>query len=135
MDVRVLIVDDCPVMRKIIKRTVELCGFDSVEVIEAGDGKEGLEWVRNMDFDLAIVDLNMPVKNGAEMIAEMRVDDNLRYVPVLTVSAESNETRVEIITDITEGFVHKPFCVEALRDKMLKILEKQSIIRPGAAPK
>ncbi len=132
MNINVLIVDDCPVMRMMIRRTINMCGFDGGEIVEAGDGKEGLELLNNMNFNLVIIDLNMPVMTGAEMIAKIRTDPNLNQIPILTVSAESNETRVEVITGLTEGFVHKPFSAEVLRDKMLKILKEQSIIRPGA---
>lgn len=132
MKIHILIVDDCPVMRMIIRRTINMCEFPIVEIHEAENGREGLKFLEKYPINLAIIDLNMPVMNGAEMIARMRTSKETAKIPVLTVSAESNEVRQDIISGLTQGFVHKPFSAEALRDKLLKILEKESIIRTGA---
>lgn len=125
--VNILIVDDCPVMRLIIRKTIYMCPFETQNIIEAGDGDEGLKWVRDMHFDLVIADLNMPVLSGSEMIAKMRIDPDFDSVSILTVSAESNDIRVGVLSNLTDGFVHKPFSPEHLRNKILKVLEKRAI--------
>ncbi|MEX0722440.1 MAG: response regulator [Gracilimonas sp.] len=124
----ILIVDDCPVMRLVIRRTLGMCEFEVDRIIDAGDGKEALEWMNNIDFDLVFADLNMPVMSGSEMIGQMRVDPKLDKIPILTVSAESNDNRVDVISGLTEAYVHKPFSPEELRDKILKVLKKRAII-------
>tara|TARA_R100000908_G_scaffold35437_1_gene16211 strand:+ start:35499 stop:35837 length:339 start_codon:yes stop_codon:yes gene_type:complete len=105
-----------------------MCEFELGEVIEAGDGKEGLDWMKTIDFDFVVADLNMPVMTGAEMIATMRTDPKTDAIPVLAVSAESNDSRVNVISSLVNGFVHKPFRVEVLRDKIFKVLSKEAII-------
>lgn len=124
----ILIVDDCDVMRLVIRRTLEMCPFETDRVIEAADGNIGLYWAKNLSFDLIIADLNMPVMSGSEMIASIRVDPLYSDTPILTVSAESNESRVNVITGLSDGFVHKPFSPEKLRDEILKVLQKRAII-------
>lgn len=118
----ILIVDDCPVMRLMIRKTISLCEIEVDKLIEAGDGSEGLKWVRNMNFDLVIADLNMPVMSGSEMIAQLRINPANDDVSILAVSAESNENRVKVVSAFTQGYVHKPFSAEQLRDEILKIL-------------
>ena len=127
MGFNVLIVDDCQVMRVVIRRTLNLCGFKINEIIEASNGKEALEWIKRKDFGLIIADLNMPVMTGAEMLAHIKLDPEACRIPILTVSAESNDVKVEIVSELTNEFLHKPFSPEALRDKMLKLLYKDSI--------
>lgn len=127
MGFNVLIVDDCQVMRVVIRRTLKLCGFKIDEIIEASNGKEALEWIRKKEFGLIIADLNMPVMTGAEMLAHIKLNPETSRIPVLTVSAESNDVKVEIVSELSNAFLHKPFSPEALRDKMLKLLYKDSI--------
>lgn len=135
MSLNILIVDDCPVMRMVIRRTIGICEFEEGEIIEAGDGKEALEWMKATDFDLVIADLNMPVMNGAEMIATMRTNPKTNTTPVLAVSAESNDTRVSVIAGLISDYVHKPFSAEQLRDKIFKVLNKEAIISKAKAGK
>lgn len=124
----VLIVDDCDVMRLVIRRTLDLCPFETDRVIEAANGDIGLYWAKNIKFDLIIADLNMPKMSGSEMIANIRVDREFNDTPILAVSAESNESRVSVINGLTDGYVHKPFTPEILRDEILKVLQKRTII-------
>ncbi|MCP9291919.1 MULTISPECIES: response regulator [Gracilimonas] len=127
MGLNVLIVDDCQVMRMVIRRTVELCGFEINEIMEAENGKEALDLIRENEFDLIVADLNMPVMSGAEMLAHIKLDAATCRIPILTVSAESNDIKVEIVRELGTEFLHKPFAPEALRNKMLKLLNKDSI--------
>jgi len=126
--VNILIVDDCPVVRLIIRKTLQLCPIEIENITEAANGGEGWEMVKHYDFDLVIADINMPVMSGTEMIAKIRIDPTFNDVSILTVSAESNNSRIGLLSRLTEGFVHKPFSPEYLRDKILKVLEKQTII-------
>ena len=130
MEFNVLIVDDCPVMRLVIKRTLNLCGFEIGEIIEAGNGREALNLLKEYEFGLIIADLNMPVMGGGEMLAHIKQDPRTCRIPVLTVSAESNSAKVDIIAELSTDFLHKPFSPEALRNKMLKLLNKDSITTP-----
>ncbi|WP_421774999.1 response regulator [Gracilimonas sp.] len=127
MKLNVLIVDDCQVMRMVIRRTVELCGFEINQIIEAENGKEALDLIRRKEFGLIVADLNMPVMSGAEMLAHIKLDPSTCRIPILTVSAESNDVKVDIVRDLGTEFLHKPFAPETLRNKVLKLLNKDSI--------
>lgn len=129
MKKNVLIVDDCPVMRMVIKRTIRLCGLEINLIEEAGDGKEGLKKLKRNHFDLMIVDLNMPVMDGSQMIAQIKEEPAYRNIPIITVSAESNKERLNLIEEISDSFVHKPFTPEILRDQLLKLFETGAITK------
>lgn len=118
MKINILIVDDCPVMRLVIRRTVQMCGLEIGEIVEAGNGREGLEKIKHHKFNLIIVDIYMPVMGGSEMLKILRNEPKTKNIPVLTVSTESNKTRVELFEGMSTAFVHKPFAPEELRQKV-----------------
>lgn len=123
MGLRVLIVDDSAVMRQLIRRTLVLTGLTLEHVEEACDGAVALEALTAHRYDLALVDINMPVMDGEELIDRMRASDQLRDVPVLVVSTESGETRLARLTPKVEGFVHKPFTPELLCEQISLMVE------------
>jgi two-component system chemotaxis response regulator CheY len=111
----VLIVDDSSVMRSIIRRALTMTGFEFGEVIEASNGQEGLDALGSHWVDFALVDINMPVMNGEEMIQRMRAMPEAANLPVIVVSTEGSLTRIERLEQQGAKFVHKPFTPEAIR--------------------
>ncbi len=124
MALRVLVVDDSAVMRRLILRTLELTGLQLGHVEEAGNGAVALEALESDPFDLALVDINMPVMDGEELIDRMRADHRHEDVPVLVVSTERGETRLARLTPKVEGFVHKPFTPELLGEQIRLMVEE-----------
>ncbi|MTI86507.1 MAG: response regulator [Balneolaceae bacterium] len=123
----ILVVDDCSVMRFVVQRTIKMCGFDQAKMIEANNGKEALKILETHTVDLIIADINMPVMGGIEMIEHLKETSATSNIPIITVSTESNQPRVDLITEMSTSFIHKPFSPELLRDKLLKLLEKKAI--------
>lgn len=123
MAIEILVVDDSAVMRKMIIKTINLCGLDIANIFEADNGKEGLKVLQNEKVDLLFADINMPVMDGVEMLNEVRQQEGINDLPVLIISTESNKERIEDIVRQGAGFVHKPFTPEKLRDKMLGVIE------------
>lgn len=123
MGLRVLVVDDSMVMRRLIRRTLILTGLPVEHVEEAGNGVEALAALDGAEFDLALVDINMPVMDGEELIDRVRDEPRLRELPILVVSTESGETRIARLTPKVEGFVHKPFTPELLGDQITLMVE------------
>jgi two-component system chemotaxis response regulator CheY len=111
------------VMRRLIRRTLILTGLPVAHVEEAGNGVEALEALDNHEFDLALVDINMPVMDGEELIDRIRDTPRLQELPVLVVSTESGETRLARLTPKVEGFVHKPFTPEMLGEQITLMVE------------
>lgn len=124
----ILIVEDCPVMRLVIKRALGLMGFYIGSVFEAANGKEGLELLDREIIHLVIIDITMPVMDGVEMLEEIRKKPVLSSVPILTVSTETNQNRITFIENLSSELIHKPFTLELLKEKVLKLLPNIAII-------
>ncbi|MBM4278951.1 MAG: response regulator [Deltaproteobacteria bacterium] len=122
MALNILLVDDSSVMRAIIIKTLRLSQLPLGEIHEASNGQEALKVLDGNWIDLALVDINMPVMNGEEMINKLRQNPATADLPVIIVSTESSETRKEELIQKGAGFVHKPFTPETLRDAVLRTL-------------
>lgn len=82
----ILIVDDSASVRRQLRRALETEGF---VVTEAENGQRGLEAARESPVDLMIVDVNMPIMDGFEMIKEVRGIDQYRKTPIFVLTTES----------------------------------------------
>lgn len=112
-----LVVDDSGVMRKIIVRSLNAVGV--TEVVEAGDGQEAFEKFQAESFELVLTDWNMPVRNGLELVKDIRGSGS--KVPIMMVTTEAQKSQV--ITAIQAGvtdYLTKPFENETLRKKLDK---------------
>ena len=103
----VLIVDDESIVRKVARRALERCGY---EVLEAEDGREGIEVVKSRvgDVGLVILDMVMPVMDGREFFWALR--ESNPEIPVLLNSGFSVEGRVgQLLEAGASGFLKKPY--------------------------
>jgi len=118
-----LVVDDSPVTRKMVRRALGLCGLEVGEVYEAGDGAEALDQLGQHHVDLVLADINMPVMNGIELVERLSRDPELCTVPVVIVATPMSQDRVEFVLDKgARAYLAKPFRPEALRDVVVQIL-------------
>ncbi len=121
MAFNVLVVDDSGVMRAMIIKTMKMSGIELGEVHQAANGAEGLEALKNNWIDFVIVDINMPVMNGEEMIDRMLADPEISDTPKIVISTEGSEERIERLCEKGAEFIHKPFSPETIRDTILAI--------------
>jgi two-component system chemotaxis response regulator CheY len=122
MGFNILLVDDSSVMRSMIKKTLKLSGIPIGVLLEGSNGKEGIELLHSNWIDLVITDINMPVMDGEEMLELMKQDPGLKDVPVLIVSTEGSESRIERLLQKGARFLRKPFTPEMLRDAIYNML-------------
>jgi two-component system chemotaxis response regulator CheY len=121
--VKILVVDDFPTQRKLIKRTLLSLGFENVE--EAVDGDDALEKLHHHDFQCIICDWNMPKMMGIDLLRAVRGDSKLKDLPFLMVTAEAKrENIIEAAQAGVSNYIAKPFTVESLQDKMNEMLDK-----------
>ncbi|WP_397476353.1 chemotaxis response regulator CheY [Pusillimonas sp.] len=121
--IKILVVDDFPTMRRIIKNLLKDLGFENVD--EAEDGVMGLEKLRNNNFDLVVSDWNMPNMDGLAMLKTIRADPALSKMPVLMVTAEAKKENIIAAAQAgASGYVVKPFTAAVLEEKLNKIFEK-----------
>ncbi len=121
MALNVLVVDDSSVMRSIVIRTLRMSGLELNDVLQAGNGQEALEILGKNWVDLVLLDINMPVMNGMEMIDSIRQIPELADLPMIVVSTESSSTRIDTLKQRGIGFVHKPFTAEMLRNSVIQL--------------
>jgi two-component system chemotaxis response regulator CheY len=121
MPLNVLVVDDSSVMRSIVMRTLRLSGLPLNEVVQAENGRQALDILAERWIDLALVDINMPVMNGIEMIDRVRQTSEISDLPIIVVSTEGSTTRIEMLKQMGVGFVHKPFTAETLREAVIEL--------------
>lgn len=114
MALNVLVVDDSQTMRRIIARTLGMSGLPIARVHQAENGREALELLAREAVDLALVDLNMPVMGGLEMLEHLRGEASTSELPVVVVSTEGSEPRIDRVKSLSAGFVRKPFAPENL---------------------
>jgi two-component system chemotaxis response regulator CheY len=125
LQMRVLVVDDFPTMRRIVKTLLRQLGYTNV--IEAEDGQAGLAKLQNEKIDLVLLDWNMPKMTGLELLKAIRADDALQHIPVVMITAEGRKEDVlEAVKAGVNNFVVKPFTAETLEEKLAKVLEKKS---------
>ena len=116
---RALIVDDSRFVRGFLRGLLEEKG---IECEEAGDGQAGLGRLSaGRQFDFALVDWNMPVMDGLEMLSRLRAEGftNLK-VTMVTTEAES-EFIVRALAAGADEYLMKPFDEEALNDKLMML--------------
>lgn len=119
----ILIVDDSPAMRRVVRRVVDLSGFEIGKYLEAGDGCQALTVLRAEHVDLIVTDINMPVMDGEQLLLAVRSDADLSEIPVLVVSTDQSATRVkDMLANGANGYISKPFMPAALSEQMYKLL-------------
>jgi len=117
MVMKALVVDDSRALRAIMGRILREIGFD---VAEAADGKAALDVLAQKGpFDVALVDWNMPVMNGLELIQAVKGDASLSSLRILMVTTESEATQIVTALEAGAGeYLMKPFTKEAVVDKL-----------------
>jgi len=86
---QILIVEDSPTMRQLL--VFALRRLKDVDIVEAQDGMDGLRKISSDHYDLALIDINMPVMDGLKLISLIRGDENLKNIPIVVVTTEGAE--------------------------------------------
>lgn len=124
MSLRILIVDDSPIIRSVIEKNIRMAELPVVECLHASNGQEALDQLNGQWVDLAFVDINMPVMNGVELIEKMKADPILKTIPVVVASTEGSETRIEALRELgIAGYLRKPFTPEQFKETIIRVLE------------
>jgi two-component system response regulator PhoP len=119
---RLLVVEDEDAIRK---QLVEFLEQQSFVVDQAADGREGLYFAQEYDYDLAIVDIGLPILNGIELIKKARSAG--KQYPVLILTARGNwQDKVEGLEAGADDYLVKPFHNEELRARVNALIRRAS---------
>ena len=122
-EIQALIVDDSSVMRKIVERSLRQAGLESLVVIEASSGVEGIEALKARRVDLILSDINMPAMDGLEFVRQIRSQQLAAGVPVVMITTESSEEHVrQAIEAGAMGYIRKPFTADQVKHKVLSLV-------------
>ncbi|MBK1618383.1 chemotaxis response regulator CheY [Lamprobacter modestohalophilus] len=122
-NIGILVVDDFPTMRRIVRSLLKELGFTNVD--EAEDGQDALNKLKAGGFNFVVADWNMPNLDGMEMLKQIRADPDLKDLPVLMVTAEAKKENIIAAAQAgASGYVVKPFTAATLDEKLNKIFEK-----------
>jgi two-component system chemotaxis response regulator CheY len=124
MSYSILTVDDSPLMRTVVARTLRLAEVPVSELHEASNGREALALLHEKWIDLVLTDLNMPEMSGVELVARMAEDGLLATVPVVVLSSLGEESTLAGLTALgVRGYLRKPFTPESLMKIIRETLE------------
>lgn len=123
---KILIVDDFSTMRRIVKNILQQLGFTRIE--EAEDGVCALNKLKSDEYQLIISDWNMPNMMGIDLLRHVRGNENLKTIPFLMVTAESQkENVIEAVQAGVSNYIIKPFTADTLESKLEAIFKKQNL--------
>ncbi|HEX4973098.1 MAG TPA: response regulator [Steroidobacteraceae bacterium] len=104
---RILAADDSPSMREMVRMTLGSAGF---EVTAAADGAEALRLAAQAAFDLVLLDVNMPIRDGFEVVRALRAEADYKHTPILMLTTESSaDSKREGKSAGATGWIVKPF--------------------------
>jgi len=116
-----LVADDYSTARRLIKDSLQQIGFSC---LEAENGNQAIGIIQQTTLDLVIADVNMPEKNGIELLKGIRADDNMRDLPVVLTMLEPFE---DLISDANKhgmnDYLVKPFDVFTLSKTLDKVIK------------
>lgn len=124
--IKVLVVDDSAVMRKLVIRTLGETPYKPVKLVEAGDGNEGLKkFIETPDLNLILSDWNMPNMDGLTFVKKIREKD--KKVVILMITTEGTMGKMEdALEQGVDGYVVKPFTPQSLQQRLDKALARLS---------
>ena len=119
----IMIIEDSKPMRNLIKRTLKQAGFGDHDIVEAGDGAEGLELIKTHSPDLVLCDWNMPKMNGMELLKTLKkegIDVKFGFV----TSEQSKEMRDDAKAEGALFLIGKPFTPENFNRELTQVFGK-----------
>jgi len=128
MKTRILLVEDDPALRKLLKEALP----ESIFVIDIAEtGREGLEMIVKRKPDLILLDWNLPDLNGFEVCKYIRQNKDCAHIPIIMVTAYSELNRKVSALEVgADDYITKPFEIEELIARVKAVLRR----RQGGAP-
>jgi two-component system chemotaxis response regulator CheY len=120
---KILSVDDSAIIRRIVKNTADLLGFD---LLEAGNGQEALDVLKanTGTINLILLDWNMPVMDGPTTLKHLKDSADTANIPVMMLTTEGAKSNIiEAIRGGAKQYLTKPFTPEDLSTRILQCVE------------
>jgi len=119
---RVLVIDDDPVILELLRVNFEIEGFD---VITASDGEEGFARAQALHPDVVISDIMMPKRDGLQLLGDLKGSPGTEDLPVILLSAKAQKSEVQQGLDLgADDYITKPFDPIKLIDRLNAVVAK-----------
>ena len=129
---RILVVDDEPSIAKIVRKQLEVAGY---EVIVGVDGQEGLTKAQTEHPDLVVLDVMLPKLNGYQVCGQLKQDEQLKRIPILMLTAKAQRRdEQEGLQQGADAFLTKPFRLEDLLERIRTLLKAKAAAPETQAP-
>jgi CheY-like chemotaxis protein len=120
---KVLVAEDNPVNRELLRELLENRGYI---VVEACDGQEALRMVDETQPDILLLDIGMPVLDGYAVVRKIRENPGLTSLPILAITAYAMQgDREKILHSGFDGYLSKPVNAHALADELERLLRNR----------
>ena len=121
---KVAIIEDEINLVKVIKEYLEMRGYG---VVEAYDGRSGLEVVRTEMPDVVILDIGLPDIDGSDVLAELKKDEGTKAIPVIVLTAKQEQFDRNLLLKLgAYEFISKPYRAHILQRQIDNVLEKRA---------
>ncbi len=120
----ILVADDDPQMRRLIRSILEREGY---KVTEAEDGLDALESVESGQFNLMMLDIDMPRLDGLGVLEELRTRIKTAGIPVIVLTARTDDTEVRVLELGAQDFLSKPVQPQSLQARVKAVLRRAKL--------
>ena len=117
---KILIIDDDDSIVRLIAQTIKVAGY---EPYGANDAYQGFKIAKELKPDLILLDIMLPDINGWELFKHIKLQNNLKDIPIIFISAVSDKTSIITAKSMADDFLEKPFTAELLKETILKLLQ------------
>jgi len=123
----IVIIEDEPDILELLGYTLRREGFD---VMTSSSGETGLNLVRKQKPDLVLLDLMLPQKDGLEVCRELKASDNTKQIPIIMVSAKSEESDIVLGLGMNaDDYICKPFSPRELVARVRTVLRRHTTVK------
>lgn len=120
---RIVIADDSGTARLLIKKCLEIVGFNESTFIEASNGKEAFDIIKKEPVDLLVTDLSMPIMDGETLLRCIKRNPNLKNIPVIVVTSSNNKAKELYLTSLgAHSVLSKPTTPASLKSVISPLL-------------
>ena len=129
---KILIVDDSQLIHSMYR--LVLNRYKSCKIVDAMNGLEALDVLsRENDFNLILLDINMPVMNGLQFMEKIKKENIYKHIPIIVISTEGKEEDTLRALQLgASGYVVKPFKPHMLYELIEKILSRKQALFAGS---
>jgi len=120
---RILVVDDSPIMRKMVIHSLKVAGISVARVAQAAHGGEALALISEVTPHVVLCDVHMPTMDGMELVRSLADLGRIAALRVVMISSERNEAQQRELEALgVRAYLHKPFYPEALGKVVREVL-------------